>query len=110
MSKNAHIELVVHISAKQVEKLIDAIIPPSAKTDESSSHAPKKKVSRTSNPGLALRKARIREGLTQNELALRAGVSRFQISRMENQQRPIVERMAKRLAEVLDVDYQIFLS
>lgn len=53
--------------------------------------------------GLTLRGARYREGLTQKELAKRSGVSQENISKMENGQRPIGEKVAKKLATVLHI-------
>jgi DNA-binding XRE family transcriptional regulator len=56
-----------------------------------------------------LRGARIKEGLTQRGLAALAGVPQRHISEMENGKRAIGKAMAKRLAEVLKVDYRVML-
>ena len=59
--------------------------------------------------GSAIRGLRLREGLTQEQLALRLGIKRTNLSEMENGKRPIGRNMAKRLAEVLKTDYKVFL-
>jgi DNA-binding XRE family transcriptional regulator len=59
--------------------------------------------------GSAIRGLRLREGLTQEQLASRLGVKRTNLSEMENGKRPIGKNMAKRLAQVLKTDYKIFL-
>jgi transcriptional regulator with XRE-family HTH domain len=59
--------------------------------------------------GSAIRGLRLREGLTQEQLAHLLGVKRPNLSEMENGKRPIGKNMAKRLAQVLKTDYKIFL-
>ncbi len=59
--------------------------------------------------GSAIRGLRLREGLTQEQLARLLGVKRTNLSEMENGKRPIGKNMAKRLAGVLKTDYKIFL-
>lgn len=61
------------------------------------------------SPSIALRGARKREGLTQKEVADRIGAKQIHISQMENEKRPIGKGMAKRLSNVLNVNYRIFL-
>ena len=55
--------------------------------------------------GLALRGARVKEGISQKELAKFSGVSQENISKMENGERTIGEKVAKKLAKVLNMDY-----
>lgn len=57
----------------------------------------------------ALRAYRTREGLTQEELAKRAGIPRRHISDMENGRRPIGKENARKLAASLNTDYRMFL-
>jgi len=59
--------------------------------------------------GVALRGARQREDLTQKQLADLLGIGQTHISEMEHGKRPIGKEMAKRLANVLHVDYRVFL-
>ncbi|MBM9538322.1 helix-turn-helix transcriptional regulator [Desulfobulbus alkaliphilus] len=60
-------------------------------------------------PGTYLTGARHREGLTQRQLADRTGIPQRHISEMENGKRPIGKETAKKLADVLEVDYRVFL-
>jgi DNA-binding XRE family transcriptional regulator len=62
-----------------------------------------------SMPGVALVGARTREGLTQRELAELSGIPQRHISEMENGKRPIGKERARKLAEVLNVNYKVFL-
>lgn len=61
------------------------------------------------HPGSAIRGLRLREGLTQEQLARLLGIKRTNLSEMENGKRPIGKNMAKRLAQVLKTDYKVFL-
>jgi len=60
-------------------------------------------------PGVCLRGARAREGLTQKQLSEITGVPARHISEMENGKRPIGRAMAKRLGTALGVGYKVFL-
>jgi plasmid maintenance system antidote protein VapI len=60
--------------------------------------------------GSAIRGLRLREGLTQEQLAHLLGGKRTNLSEMGNGRRPIGKNMAKRLARVLKTDYKIFLQ
>jgi DNA-binding XRE family transcriptional regulator len=61
------------------------------------------------HPGSAIRGLRLREGLTQEQLAEKIGVKRPHISAMERGKRPIGKAMARRLAEALQTDYRVFV-
>lgn len=62
-------------------------------------------------PGMALRGARSREGLTQRQLAELTGMPQRHVSEMESGKRPIGKERARKLAEALRVsDYRIFLE
>jgi len=60
-------------------------------------------------PGVTLAGARAKEGLAQVQLARLTGIPQRHISEMEHGKRPIGKERAKKLAEVLKVDYHIFL-
>jgi len=60
-------------------------------------------------PGVFLRGARGKEGLTQAQLAAKTNIPQRHISEMENNKRPIGKEMAKRLAAALDIDYRALL-
>jgi len=58
---------------------------------------------------VALRGARLKEGLTQKELVELTGIPQGHISDMENGKRSIGKVRAKRLGEVLKISYKVFL-
>jgi hypothetical protein len=63
----------------------------------------------TALPGVTLAGARHKEGLTQAALAQASGIPQRHLSEMERGKRPIGKDRAKALAQILDVDYRIFL-
>jgi DNA-binding XRE family transcriptional regulator len=60
-------------------------------------------------PGITLAGARHKEGLTQVQLARLTGIPQRHLSEMEHGKRPIGKERAKKLAEVLKVNYHILL-
>ena len=58
---------------------------------------------------IALRGARGKEEMTQAELAEKTGIPQSHISNMENGKMEIGKERAKRLGEILNIDYRIFL-
>jgi len=60
-------------------------------------------------PGSLLRGLRYREGLSQEKFAEMVKVKQPELSKMENGKRPIGKTIAKRIAEIFDVDYRSFL-
>lgn len=60
--------------------------------------------------GMVLRGARFRENMSQKELAKRSGVSQENISRIENGKRPIGEKVAKKLAKSLKINYMLLIE
>jgi ribosome-binding protein aMBF1 (putative translation factor) len=60
-------------------------------------------------PGIALVGARTKEGVTQRRLAELTGIPQRHISEMENSKRTIGKERAKKLANVLNVNYKVFL-
>ena len=61
------------------------------------------------HPGMALRGLRVKEGITQKELAERLGIKQHRVSEMEKGVRPISVDMAKRIGEAYNVVYKVFL-
>lgn len=59
--------------------------------------------------GSALRGARLKEELSQIALAKKLGITQSDLSKMEHGKRPIGKKMAKRLSEILNIDYRVFL-
>ena len=70
----------------------------------------KSRIAKYKKAGLALRGARYRESLSEKELAKRTGISQENISKMENGQRPIGEKVAKKLAKALRLDFHLLLD
>jgi len=60
-------------------------------------------------PHVAIQGARVKEDMTQRELAKRLGISPANLSAMEHGRRTIGKEMAKWIAEILNVDYRCFL-
>lgn len=68
-----------------------------------------KRIRKYKKTGLALRGARYREGLSQKELANQTGVSQENISKMENGQRRIGAKVAKKLAKFLHINHELLI-
>lgn len=61
-------------------------------------------------PGALLRGLRVRENLTQIEMAEKLHVTQSDISQMESGTRAIGRTIAQRIEKLFDVDYRSFLS
>ncbi len=70
----------------------------------------KDRIAKYKKSGLALRGARYREGISQKELATHTGISQENISRMETGKRAISERVAKKLAKILRIDFELLMN
>lgn len=103
-----HLHFTVHRSnAEKIRRLVAEIEPD---TDTiSADEFFDKHYAGESRAAVHLRGLRTREGLTQTELAERAGINRRHISEMENGKRPIGKAAARKLAEVLGGDYRMLL-
>jgi len=66
-------------------------------------------MNRLQENGIVLREIRQLMGLTQKQLADLTGIPQRHISEMETAKRPIGKETAKRFAQVLDVNYRLFL-
>ena len=98
------------VPAKHLEKL-EAFLEKYGESDSIPwEELAKKRIAKHKKSGLALRGARYREGLSQKELAKRTGVSQENISKMENGQRPIGEKVAKKLAKALHIDFELLIG
>lgn len=71
--------------------------------------ASKERIEQYTEPGIMLRGSRYKNEMTQQQLADKLRIKRHHISEMEHGKRPIGKNMAKRLSEILHVDYRIFL-
>lgn len=70
----------------------------------------KERIEKHGKAGLVLRGIRYREGISQKELARRSGVNQNEISKIENGKRRVGEKVAKRLAEPLSIDYLLLID
>jgi DNA-binding XRE family transcriptional regulator len=61
------------------------------------------------NPAMALRGLRVKEDITQVELAERLGISQNMVSSMESGKRAITAKMARRIEQEFGVTYKAFL-
>lgn len=59
---------------------------------------------------MALRGARYRKGYSQKALAKLCGISQDNLGKMENGKRTVGEKLAKRLANILNIDYRLFMK
>jgi DNA-binding XRE family transcriptional regulator len=94
------------LSAEKFAKVHAAVTAIIGDEDES---LPLEEVFQDLHQGSAIRGLRLREGLTQEQLAHLLGVKRTNLSEMENGGRPIGKNMARRLAKVFKTDYKVFL-
>lgn len=70
----------------------------------------KDKIEKYKKAGIVLRGARYREGISQRELSKMTGISQDNISKIENGKRTIGEKVARKLAKVLQIDYHLLLE
>ncbi len=59
---------------------------------------------------MVLRGARGREKMSQKDLAKQSGVSQDNISRIENGKRSVGEKLAKKLAKPLKINYLLLME
>lgn len=69
----------------------------------------KDEIAKYGESGLAIRGARSRDGMSQKELAEKLEIAQYNLSKMENGERPIGKNMAMKLAKIFNSDYRIFL-
>ena len=104
------VKKLIFVPAKHLQKL-EAFLE---KYGESESipweELAKDSIAKYKKSGLALRGARYREGLSQKELAKRTGINQENISKMENGQRIIGEKVAKKLAKILHIDFELLMK
>ena len=68
-----------------------------------------KKLSKFDQGHKNLKSLRLKKSLTQTELAELIGIERENITKMESGTRSIGKEMAKRVGQILKVDYRVFL-
>ncbi len=70
----------------------------------------KDRIEKYKKSGLVLRGARYRENISQVKLAKLSGVHQNEISKIENGKRSVGEKIAKRLAKALKINYLLLLE
>lgn len=70
----------------------------------------KSRIEKYKRAGIVLRGARYRENMSQNELAKKTGQTQDNISKIENGKRTVGEKLAKKFAKVLNIDYRLLLE
>jgi len=70
----------------------------------------KDRIEKYKKTGLVLRGARYRENISQVKLAELSGVHQNEISKIENGKRTVGEKVAKRLAKPLKINYLLLLE
>lgn len=95
------------VPAKHLQKLENFLEKYGKSESISWEELAKDRIAKYKKSGLALRGARYREGLSQKELSKRTGISQENISKMENGQRVVGEKVAKKLAKVLRIDFEL---
>ncbi len=101
------VKKLTFVPAKHLEKL-EAFLQKYGESESISwEQLAKDDIAKYGKTGIVLRGARYREGLSQKELAKLTGISQENISKMENGQRPIGEKVAKKLAKALRIDFEL---
>lgn len=59
--------------------------------------------------GAIIRGLRVRDELTQADLACKLRIHQTHVSEMENKKRVIGKKMAQKLAKIFNTDYRLFL-
>ncbi len=77
--------------------------------DDDETRYPAEAVIGTSTPGSRLRGLRMREGITQKELAEKLGIQQHHVSEMEKGIRKIGLAIAKRISKTYDISHRVFL-
>jgi ribosome-binding protein aMBF1 (putative translation factor) len=70
----------------------------------------KDRIAKYKKAGLVLRGARYRENVSQVQLAKMSGVHQNEISKIENGKRGVGQKVAKKLAKPLKIDYHLLLQ
>ena len=69
----------------------------------------KKEIKSIGEPALALKGARVKEGMTQKELAHQLDTSQAYVSQLEKGEKEINRSTAQALGEIFNVNYKVFL-
>lgn len=112
VNRNKKIDIHFRIPEKKVEEIKLFVISQGGTVETCGTEdlsIPWQKAFPDAHPGMALHGLRVREGLTQKELAAKIGVEQSHISAMENGKRLIGKALAKKIVEIFGGDYRVFL-
>lgn len=99
-----------HIPAEHLQKL-ETFLDKYAESESIPwENLAKDRLAKYGKAGIVLRGARYREGFSQKELASRTGISQNNISKIENGKRVIGEKVAKKLAKALKIDFELLID
>lgn len=109
-------EIMVNVPLEDIEKVREAIrgvLELAGHTvryvnDEGETLHALEEVFPDAHPGRIVRGLRVKEDITQEELAQRLGIAQTRVSEIESGKRPISRNMAKRLAEAFNVSPRMF--
>lgn len=69
----------------------------------------KKNIEKHGESGVMIKGSRVKEGMTQAQLAKCLKIQQSHVSEMEHGSRSIGKNMAKKLAKIFNTDYRVFL-
>jgi len=104
---NITIDGMLFYVSKEHKKAITTIVSEMSVSDEN----PFVEIeARLPSYSICLRGARHKEGFSQKEVSKRTGIAITNLSKMENGQRKIGEKLAKKLAKIYKVDYRTLMG
>ncbi len=104
------VKKLTFVPAKHLQKL-EAFLEKYGESDSIAwEELAKDRIAKYKKSGLALRGARYREGVSQKELAKRTGISQENISKMENGQRAVGDKVAQKLAKALRINPKLLIE
>lgn len=104
------VKKLTFVSAEHLQKLETFLDKYGESESVSWEELAKDDIAKYGKAGIALRGARYREGLSQKELAKRTGITQDNISKMENGKRAIGEKVARKLAKALRIDFELLIN
>ena len=110
MPDNSLMSVRFRVPTKKLEDIKNVIVALGGQIDEEiNDNVPWQKVLPDSHPGKILRGLRFRDGKSQKWLAEQLEMKQPNISAMEKGERPIGKNLAKRLGELFNIGYKVFL-
>ncbi|EKD82886.1 MAG: Transcriptional regulator [uncultured bacterium] len=109
MHDNNLMSVRFRIPVKKLEDIKNVVAALGGQIEEENTDVPWQKVLPDSNPGKILRGLRYRDGRSQKWLAEQLGMKQPNISAMEKGERPIGKNLAKKLGELFNIGYKVFL-